>query len=190
MGLTKRTLFFSGNFGGSGSSGVCGVGRSLIPPRGFGDKLLVLLDSGLSDLSEKSDSSEFCLRMPDIRRSCLAFISANTLPPTPMPSFDGAALARLGATTSSPSAGFDSDSGSLEVDPSRVLATGDLVGAGGGEASPVGLGLGFFPKMEDSKRTPIPRLGVFQKYVDVNFSQIDDDKEVDLPRIFALLLGH
>jgi hypothetical protein len=80
-----------------------------------------------------------------------------------MPNLDGTAE-RLGAADSdSSSTDFGSDSGSLVTDESLFLATGDLVGAGGGEPSPVGDGLGFFPNMEDSNLTPIPRLGKHTK---------------------------
>jgi len=164
-GLGVVTLFSDDSLGISGSSGVGGVGRNRIPPRGFGDKLLALLLLLLtdSDRSDMSESSEFCFMMPDILRSWRAFISANTLPPTPIPSFVGTAD-RLAMTGSS---GESAVSGSLDVDPSRVLAMGDLAGSwgcccvcGGDEdiTSLVGDGLGFLPKMEDSRRTPIPRL--------------------------------
>ena len=150
--------------GCSGSSGVGGVGLNRIPPRGFGDRLLGLLWLLLtdSDRSEISESSEFCFIIPEILRSCRAFISANTLPPTPIPSLDGTAD-RLDTDWSS---GDSTSSDSLDVDPRRLLATGDLAGncgccCGGDEdvTSLVGDGLGFFdPKIEDSRRTPIPRL--------------------------------
>ena len=156
----------------SGSSGDTWADRNRTPAIGLGDRLdFGSIFSGRSGTSW--DSSEFCFKIPDIRRSCRAFISASTVPVTPIPPIFEGGVARLDAAESSLSICFKSDSdsdldlpadfrfsasgNSLEKELRRDLATGDLAG-GGDTPSPVGEGLGFFPNIEESSLTPIPLL--------------------------------